>query len=89
MAASFNRSDDGTAGSDVRTWAAATTRHARATMTVSEAALLLGLSESAAYQAAARGEIPAIKIGRRVLVKRDQLIAMIVDPAPPTIAETT
>jgi len=48
----------------------------RVTMTVPEAARLLGLSESAAYEAAARGDIPALRIGRRVLVKRDELLAM-------------
>lgn len=56
------------------------------TMTVAEASLLLGLSESATYEAVARGEIPAIKIGRRVLVKREQLLAML--DGPPLTAET-
>ena len=49
----------------------------RATMTIPEAADLLGLSESATYEAAARGEIPAVKIGRRVLVIRDLLMALL------------
>lgn len=49
----------------------------RATMTVPEAAELLGLSESATYEAAARGQIPAVKIGRRVLVIRDQLMNLL------------
>ena len=49
----------------------------RATMTIPEAADLLGLSESATYEAAARGEIPAVKIGRRVLVIRDPLMALL------------
>lgn len=51
-------------------------RSDRVTMTVPEAASVLGLSESATYEAAARGEIPAVRIGRRVLIKRDQLLAM-------------
>lgn len=51
----------------------------RATMTVPEAATLLGLSESATYEAVTRGEIPAVKIGRRVLVVRDRLIALLHD----------
>ena len=50
---------------------------ARATLTVPEAAQLLGLSESAAYEAAARGDIPAVRIGRRVLVIHDQLLALL------------
>lgn len=50
----------------------------RVTMSVPEAARLLGLSDSAAYEAVARGEIPAVRIGRRILVKRDQLLAQFV-----------
>lgn len=50
----------------------------RLTMTVPEAAELLGLSESAAYDAVKRGEIPAVRIGRRVLVKRDEFLALFV-----------
>jgi excisionase family DNA binding protein len=52
----------------------------RATMTVPEAATLLGLSESATYEAVTRGEIPAVKIGRRVLIIRDRLMALLRDP---------
>ena len=47
------------------------------TMTIKEAAAFLGLSLSATYEAAARGEIPTMKIGRRVLVKREQLFSMV------------
>ena len=47
------------------------------TMTIKEAAAFLGLSLSATYEAAARGEIPTMKIGRRVLVKREQLVSMV------------
>ena len=46
-------------------------------MTIKEASAFLGLSLSATYEAAARGEIPTIKIGRRVLVKREQLFSMV------------
>ncbi len=46
------------------------------TMTVSEAAALIGLSESATYDAVSRGEIPAVRIGRRILIKRLELLAM-------------
>lgn len=37
-------------------------------MTVEEAAALLGISPRSAYRAAASGEIPTIRIGRRILV---------------------
>jgi excisionase family DNA binding protein len=47
------------------------------TMSIKEAAAYLGLSLSATYEAAARGEIPTMKIGRRVLVKREQLALMV------------
>ncbi len=37
-------------------------------LTVEEAALLLGLGRTAAYEAARRGEIPSRRLGRRVIV---------------------
>ena len=40
----------------------------RKTCTVSEAAELLGLSRATAYSAAKSGELPTIRIGRRLLV---------------------
>ncbi|AWN49477.1 helix-turn-helix domain-containing protein [Methylobacterium currus] len=38
------------------------------TITIEEAGRQLGLSRNSAYQAAGRGEIPTIRIGRRLLV---------------------
>jgi excisionase family DNA binding protein len=43
------------------------------TFTVTEAAVLLGVSRNAAYEAIRRGEIPAIRIGRRILIPRSRL----------------
>ena len=40
----------------------------RATLTVDEAALRLGIGRNAAYDAVKCGEIPSIRIGRRLLV---------------------
>jgi excisionase family DNA binding protein len=40
------------------------------TLTVPQAAALLGLSRNAAYEAVGRGEIPSLRFGRRVLVPR-------------------
>lgn len=40
------------------------------THTVEEAAQMLGISRGAAYEAAANGDIPTIRIGRRILVPR-------------------
>jgi excisionase family DNA binding protein len=38
------------------------------TVTVTEAARALGVSRNHAYEAAKRGEIPTIRIGKRILV---------------------
>ena len=58
--------------------AAATSAPGRLTLTVEEAAALLGISRAFAYEAVRRGEIPSIRIGRRVLVPRvalDRLVS--------------
>jgi excisionase family DNA binding protein len=49
------------------------TNDERLTLSVPEAARLLGISRQSGYEAATRGEIPTIKIGHRVLVPRAQL----------------
>lgn len=40
------------------------------TLTVDEAARCLGIGRNSAYEAIARGEIPAVKIGKRLLVPK-------------------
>lgn len=45
----------------------------RLTLTVEEAATMLGISRAFAYEAVNRGEIPSIRIGRRILVPRSAL----------------
>lgn len=40
------------------------------TMTVDEAAAELGISRSSAYAAARRGQLPAIRLNRRIVVPR-------------------
>ena len=50
----------------------------RLTVTVEEAAQTLGISRALAYEAVRRGEIPHIRIGKRILVPRtalDRLLA--------------
>jgi excisionase family DNA binding protein len=54
-----------------------TTKLASAVMSVDEAAAFLGLSRVAAYNAVAKGEIPSLRIGRRWLVPRAKLFAMV------------
>ncbi|MDP8931636.1 MAG: helix-turn-helix domain-containing protein [Actinomycetota bacterium] len=48
-----------------------------ATLTVEEAGELLGLSRSSAYRAAAKGELPTLRFGRRLLVPTARLLAML------------
>jgi excisionase family DNA binding protein len=50
----------------------------RETLTVEEARTVLGLGRNGAYRAIRRGEIPAIRVGRRLLIPRaalDRLLA--------------
>ena len=49
----------------------------RPTLTVDETAELLGISRGLAFQAIHRGEIPAVRIGRRILVPVARLRAML------------
>jgi excisionase family DNA binding protein len=43
------------------------------TVSVREAGLLLGLSERSAYRAVGRGEIPVLRVGRRLMVPTARL----------------
>jgi excisionase family DNA binding protein len=49
----------------------------RQTVTVEEAAQVLGISRSSAYEAVRRGELPVIRIGRRYVVPRAALERML------------
>jgi excisionase family DNA binding protein len=48
-------------------------REQRATLTVEDAAEVLGIGRSAAYEGVRRGEIPSLRIGRRLVVPRAAL----------------
>ena len=48
-----------------------------ATISVEEAGKLLGLSRSSAYRAAARGQLPTLVFGRRLLVPTARLLEML------------
>jgi excisionase family DNA binding protein len=54
----------------------------RLTLTVEEAASILGISRAGAYDAVQRGEIPSIRIGRRILVPRAALDRLLGGNAP-------
>lgn len=43
------------------------------TLTVEQAAKILGLGRNSAYEGVRRGEIPVIKVGKRLLVPRAAL----------------
>ncbi len=45
----------------------------RLTLSVDECAKRLGIGRNSAYEAVARGEIPVIRIGKRMLVPKAQL----------------
>jgi len=45
----------------------------RLTLTVEEAARLLGISRSTAYECVRTGELPSVSFGRRVLIPRHRL----------------
>ncbi|MDP8928036.1 MAG: helix-turn-helix domain-containing protein [Actinomycetota bacterium] len=48
-----------------------------ATLSVEEAGELLGISRRSAYRAAARGELPTVRLGRRLVVPTPKLLAML------------
>jgi len=47
------------------------------TLTVEDAAKLLGISRGSAYAAARRGELPVLRVGRRLLVPRARLLELL------------
>jgi excisionase family DNA binding protein len=66
------------------------------TLSIPQAAQLLGISVSKAYEAARSGELPTLRVGSRVLISRRRLEELIDGPAgghgPPdrdTVADET
>ena len=49
----------------------------RLVYTVAEAAMVLGISRAFAYELVARGELPVIRLGRRRLVPKVALLALV------------
>jgi excisionase family DNA binding protein len=49
------------------------TRHEKLTLTVRQAAELLGISRAFAYELVARHELPSVRLGRRVVIPRKAL----------------
>ncbi|RMF09398.1 MAG: DNA-binding protein [Alphaproteobacteria bacterium] len=54
----------------------------RQTVSVEEAARILGLGRSSAYEAVRRGDIPSLRIGRRILVPRAALERLLGEVMP-------
>jgi excisionase family DNA binding protein len=52
------------------------------TLTVEQAAAALGIGRSLAYEAVRRGEIPTLRIGKRLLVPRAALEQLLVGSTP-------
>jgi excisionase family DNA binding protein len=49
----------------------------RRTVTVEEAAVMLGISRTSAYGCVSRNEIPTVRLGRRLVVPLTRLAAML------------
>ena len=49
----------------------------RLTLTVEEAAQLLGISRALGYELVARGQLPSVRLGRRIVVPRRALDALL------------
>lgn len=55
------------------------------TVTVERAAGVLGISRGSAYEAARRGDIPTLRLGRRLLVPSAALLRLVgFDPTAPS-----
>jgi len=61
----------------------------RVTFTVEETAKLLGIGRQLAYDRVNTGEIPVIKIGRRLLVPRSALEKLLAAPKPLNLTPTS
>jgi excisionase family DNA binding protein len=72
---------DGRRAEPASPWARILRNDDRLTWSVAEAADLLGISRTSAYEAAHRGELPVKVIGRRMLVPRAALLRLLDDEA--------
>jgi len=61
----------------------------RMTLTIEEAAKLLGIGRNLCYDRVKTGEIPVIKIGRRLLVPRRALEKLLEEPKPFNLTPTS
>jgi len=54
----------------------------RLTLTVNEAAKMLGISRGLAYEMVKMGKIPSVHFGKRVLIPRSALDKLLENPKP-------
>ena len=50
------------------------------TLTVSEAAKVLGISRTTAYECVRTGQLPAVRLGRRLVIPRAAITALLAGP---------
>lgn len=55
----------------------------RRTVSVEDAAQILGIGRTTAYKMVRRGEIPALRFGTRVVISREVLDRLLAGEAPP------
>jgi excisionase family DNA binding protein len=63
------------------------TKEVPATLTVGEAGELLGISRRSAYRAVERGQLPALRLGRRLVVPSVRLLEFLHGDARPASAQ--
>jgi len=61
----------------------------RATLTVEEAAAILGIGRTLAFELARTGQLPTIRLGRRILVPRVALERMLDNQLPRPAGDAT
>lgn len=59
------------------------------TLSIEEAAKLLGIGRNLCYDRVKTGEIPVIKIGRRLLVPKKALEKLLAEPQPLNLTSAT
>jgi excisionase family DNA binding protein len=59
----------------------------RLTVTVEEAGRLLGVSRNSAYELARTGQLPTLRLGRRLLVPKAALEKMLAGASQPALTE--
>lgn len=70
----------------VRTLSTTSSPPTRLTMSIAEAAELLGISRTTAYELAHIGELPTVRLGRRILVPVDRMAELLGTDIGPVLA---